>query len=773
MKNVYPPIHTILSTRYPAALFGFGRSYVLKPLFFLFLATFFCKPATAAGTASFETCPPGLQHHFGFDEQQDGGYVDGVSGNKAICPSCPSTAASLFGGAQRFENGNKINFTNVDNFNWGLEGSFTIEFWIQTTAKPSQNMVVIGRNATESSMMWWAGVDTEGYAVFELWDKERNGFSMRHEGKKVNDGNWHHIAVVRDNNMKFNKLYVDGFAVEGFEYFYKTGFESAAPVNIGYLNLDKGYHYNGLLDELMVYNRALEYTELNEQYNSGAGSYCGPKEITPQIISDPKAFGVEGQSYTYTIKATGNPAPAFRLVSGPAGMAVNASTGAVDWVPATAGKYSVVVKAENSVGQDEQQYEITVKKGMDEQNGILHHWMLNESSGLIYKDFYTPYNAHSEQATKPIPVFGVIGGGQGFDGVDDEVDVRQSMNFDWDTNDNFTIELWVRSATGNTPDNKVFIGRDAKDSYAHWWLGADENGHAGFQLRNSDFDGGYIGSSGPKLNDGAWHQVVAVRNSNSSLNSLYVDGKKVAEKSFTFRNGFATLAPVNIGYLNRSHGYYYKGDLDEVKLFGRALSASEIQERYTKVFDSITELISFEGRFAVNVVNLDWETAGEFNNDYFIVERGTGDDDFIEIGRVTATGTTNQQSAYRFVDKFPMDGLNYYRLKIMKKGGLFTYSPTVLVEKAGLNASSFFVYPNPLSGGEVNIKVTNMPKGENVMFMISDFSGKKLLQQDIAADDVGLVQMVLPMPDNIRSGIYQLSVITKNKTISRKLVVVR
>ncbi|PRY11231.1 putative secreted protein (Por secretion system target) [Pontibacter ummariensis] len=768
MRKEYPPCFGAPFTQNLISLFGLLQFYKLQVLAFLFVGLLFMKPAVAFGVSE---CPPGLQHYFGFDEPQDGGYVDLVSGNKATCTSCPSTAASLFAGGQQFKE-NKVNFHDISNFNWGVNGSFTISFWMKTTAKPSQNMVIVGRSAEESQMMWWAGVDTEGYAVFELYDKERNGFLMRHEGKKLNDGKWHHIAVARDDNMKFNKLYVDGYEVEGFEYFYKTGFESNALLNIGYLSRDKGYYYTGLLDELMVHSRALEYTEVLEQYNNGAGNYCGPKQIAPRIVSEAKTFGVQGQGYTYAIKATGNPAPGFKLVSGPAGMSVSATDGTVEWVPASAGKYKVVLSAENSIGKDEQQFEVEVKKGLDEPNGIQHHWMLNETSGVKYKDFYTPYEALSAENTKPAPVFGVVGTGQYFDGKDDAVEVSKSVNFDWEANANFSIELWVKT-TASTAGNRVFIGRDAEDSYMHWWVGADEKGQAGFQLLNTDFDGTYVGNSGPKLNDGKWHQVVAVRNSKQQLNSLYVDGALVAEKSHVYRKGFSTLAAVTFGYMKITDGYHYEGTLDEVKLFGRALSASEIQERYSKVYGAITELIKFEGHYAINTVNLDWETAAEYNNDYFTVERGANGKDYTEIGNVKAAGTTSFKTDYKFVDEQPLNGLNYYRLKIVKKDGLFTYSPTVVIEKTGPTASAFYVYPNPTSGGEVNIKVTNLTKDGSVQFILTDLSGRKLLQNIVVADAVGAIQLVLPVPEKLKSGLYLLSVVTNTKTLSRKLVVVR
>ena len=755
-----------------ALLYGNARPATCKTLWLLFLLFSLCATGASAQEMSISGCLPGMQHYLGLDEEAGGSYTDFVTGSTATCTTCPSVSESLFGASQRFNGKNQVDFNEVQNFNWGVYDSFTIEFWMQTSTKPSENMVIIGRSPKDSDFLWWIGVDKNGYMAFELWDKNRKGFNAKYEVKKINDGQWHHIAFVRDDKIKYNKLYVDGFAVVGFEYVYETGFESESPVNIGYLDLSNGHHYNGLLDELKVYNRALQENELREEYNYGAGNYCGPEQIVPDIISEPITFGVTGQTYSYNLKATGNPKPAYKIVSGPDGLTVNATTGALKWVPGIAGKFSVTVEASNSVGQDQQTFEVDVKQGLEEILGTVHHWMLNETAGQQYNDYYTPYHATAAAETRPMPVFGIVGGAQRFDGKDDAVNVEESMNFDWEAGDNFSIELWMKT-TANSSDNRVIIGRDSKNSFVHWWIGLDKQGQAGFQLIDAVFEERYTGNSGPKLNDGKWHQVVAVRYSATNLNSLYVDGERVAEKTYLYTGGFESLAPVNMGYLNREEGYRFEGDLDEVKLFGRALSAEEIKERYAAIFDAYTELISFEGEYVINAVDLTWATAAEYNNSFFAIERALTDEVFTEIGKVNASGTTNVKSSYSFKDIQPLDGVNLYRLRIVKGDGLYTYSSIVRVEKFGPSGSMFLVYPNPVSAGEVNVDITNLTEGETVVFHLSDMAGRKLLEQNLEVGLYGNLQFRLPVPEKLRAGIYNLTIISSKKSLSRKLMVVK
>ncbi|MDX5421019.1 MAG: putative Ig domain-containing protein [Hymenobacteraceae bacterium] len=732
------------------------------------LLAIFCRPTFSQSSGQ---CPSGMVHHFGLDETAAGTYKDYVSPVAAACTDCPAPTNSLFAGGQKFDGANDgLTISDVENFEWGHYDSFTIELWVQVSGSSSNNRVIMGRNAKESGMSWWIGVDPEGYAVFELYDMKRTGFRIEKMGRKLNDGKWHHLVVMRHGTHLRNRLYIDGYKAAEFRYEYQDNFFSAAPVTIGYHQLDNGYHFSGSLDEVIVYNRALEENEVRARYGEGASVYCGPENIPPVITSAPITFGVAGQPYLYDVQAIGAPAPVYSLVNSPPGMQINASTGEITWTPAGAGTYSVTVKAANSQGQVQQSFEITVKKGIGESAGMVHHWMLHEITGTRYRDYYTPYDAVCEPAAKPTPVAGVVSGGQRFDGKSTGLDVSNSSNFNWRPDESFSIELWTRTEA-STAGNRVMIGRDGADSDMHWWIGADDSGRAGFMLLDILWQGIYVGESGPRITDGKWHQVVAVRDAGTGVNRLYVDGEKVAEGRHIYENSFASQSPVNIGYLNRAGGYRFEGDLDEVKLFGRALSDAEIRQRYRTTFDAIVELVRFEGRYMNNVVLLEWETQTELELAEFVVERSEDGLEFSEIGAVPASGTSSTALTYNFTDQEPLEGVGFYRLRIVKESGATNYSNIIQVAYGGLSSSSFFVYPNPIQHGEVKVEVTNLKPDERVNFMLSSLNGRKLMAEEVQVGADGRLLFSVNVPDNMSAGIYVLTVIASTKTLSRKLVV--
>ncbi|MBX0332456.1 putative Ig domain-containing protein [Pontibacter sp. HSC-14F20] len=737
------------------------------------------------------TCPPGLVHHFGFDEKIASNYTDYVTNASATCTACPEPVVGRFAGGQRFNgSGSGLQFSEIQNFQWGPNTNFSMEVWVQVNRK-SSNQVIIGRKSSDGLSAWWLGVNPEGYAVFDMQDNYGEPHTLTDYLKAVNlfDGKWHHIAVVREGGPQITKLYVDGFRVDDRRTEikeYRGSMESSSPVTIGYIDIDSKYYFDGTIDELLVYNNNLSEQQARDRYNLGAGNYCGPEDTKPEIVSQPITFGTVKQQYSYDVNAAGKPAPRYILISGPSGMTIDAGTGLISWVPQSAGSFAVEVKANNSQGESTpQRFQIEVRAATEEGIGMLHHWMLNESSGSNYRDVYTPIDAVAKERSRPASVKGVVEGGQRFNGRDTGLDVIGSPNFDWKANQTFTIELWLRTETkdgASEAQNQVLIGRHATDSPSQWWLGLDKDRKAGFYLPDIEFKGDYVGSSGPKLNDGAWHQLVAVRDGGSGAIRLYVDGEQVAAGTFNHNFGFTSRSPVTIGYFNASllNSYHYEGDLDEVKLFGRALSSEEIRERFVEVYNSLTEILNFKGRYVdgagfnqKNVV-LDWRTLYELDMDFFEVERSVDGENFTTIGQVKASGTTTAAIDYTFTDETPLKDQGYYRLRLVRLDGSATYSNIILVEDRSLAASSFRVYPNPAAtGDEVTIEVANLKENEDVTFMITDASGRQMLSRQVRTTELGELYLTLPVGSPLKPGIYNLTVAGSNKTLNRKLVVAR
>lgn len=143
-------------------------------------------------------------------------------------------------------------------------------------------------------------------------------------------------------------------------------------------------------------------------------------------------------------------------------------------------------------------------------------------------------------------------------------------------------------------------------------------------------------------------------------------------------------------------------------------------------------LLYFTGSMVEDKVYLDWETASELNNDYFIVEKSADAVNWSSIGSVDGNGTTNIPHQYQLIDGQPFIGKNYYRLKQVDFDGTISYSRVIVIEvnNSKTSENSFTVLPNPTAGPIVATIVSSID--QNVNMRILDISGRLMGNKDIS-----------------------------------------
>lgn len=141
------------------------------------------------------------------------------------------------------------------------------------------------------------------------------------------------------------------------------------------------------------------------------------------------------------------------------------------------------------------------------------------------------------------------------------------------------------------------------------------------------------------------------------------------------------------------------------------------------------ELISFEANCSNTFVNLDWITASETNNDYFIIEKSNDGINFETIGYEEGMGTINTNSNYHFIDYKPFVGINYYRLKQVDFNGDFAYSDVVVVNYCTTTAITHLSVSQTSS--EVVVNACATVTNGTALLRIFDLSGKLILENDI------------------------------------------
>ena len=133
------------------------------------------------------------------------------------------------------------------------------------------------------------------------------------------------------------------------------------------------------------------------------------------------------------------------------------------------------------------------------------------------------------------------------------------------------------------------------------------------------------------------------------------------------------------------------------EITGNALGCATRAEVETACLIGLpVDLIFFEGTTFQNKIQLDWITAGEWNNAGFYIERSGDGITWHDIGFVRGAGETKDAYVYSFVDDSNLRTFKhiYYRLKQVDVSGEYSYSNiiSVLIERE----NDVHIYPNPV-----------------------------------------------------------------------------
>gem|GEM_PF-5247808 len=174
-------------------------------------------------------------------------------------------------------------------------------------------------------------------------------------------------------------------------------------------------------------------------------------------------------------------------------------------------------------------------------------------------------------ATNISYVTGYVGDAASFDGNSSYVWLGTDTNFN---PEKFTLAMWVKTSSNQT-DMELYRWRLHGMALSMSW---DANNIG--KIKAKIFDNNtvtYSVNSSAAFDDGSWHFIASTYN--QSLLGLYIDGQFVNFNSTSidiyYNTGVAAL-----GRDGDYSGSFFNGTLDEVRLYSRALSKSELNLLY-------------------------------------------------------------------------------------------------------------------------------------------------------------------------------------------------
>ena len=143
------------------------------------------------------------------------------------------------------------------------------------------------------------------------------------------------------------------------------------------------------------------------------------------------------------------------------------------------------------------------------------------------------------------------------------------------------------------------------------------------------------------------------------------------------------------------------------------------------------EMLEFTGYNTENGNILQWTTASERNNDYFVLERSQNTIDFSQIAVLQGNGNSNTTKIYSAIDRNPYTAINYYRLKQVDFDGSFEYSQVITINSHPAGAA-IRTYPNP-AGDYLDLEI-NSNTYQTLHYVLIDASGSIVLTGNAEAE---------------------------------------
>lgn len=205
----------------------------------------------------------GLVAYYGFN----GNANDMVGGNNG-------SVYNAFLTTDRFGNANSaysfngsssyIDLGNSPSFNFG-SNNFTLSCWVNVN--PSDNYgYIISKYKNPDPLSY--GIGTTGSSVYAFFSGDTAGNSINGT-QSLKDSNWHFLSVTFTRGDAI-RAYIDGTLNQTASISSAVGYQTnSQSLLFGKLSDGSGLgpqYYNGLLDEVSIYNRALSASEVSQLY---------------------------------------------------------------------------------------------------------------------------------------------------------------------------------------------------------------------------------------------------------------------------------------------------------------------------------------------------------------------------------------------------------------------------------------------------------------------------------------------------------------------------
>jgi YD repeat-containing protein len=662
---------------------------------------------------------PGLAHYWRLDETSGTTFKDLVGTSNATTSGEPTLGVP--GGvphdsdkSARFDGVNDAATAPVD-----LSGksAITVEFWLKWNSYANDDRLAMELTKNFNEEAGGFLVDPNAPQLGGTFGVGIGSGASRNSVffTRPSAGVWHHYAFAIDTAAPAAEEitpYVDGLPVTYQKADTGTG-GTFAKSNLYFMSrAATGLFGPGDLDEVAVYERALSAATVAEHFNSESAnkrptaSFQAPAsaKVGEAVTFDASASkDPDGTIAKYEWDLDGNGSYETDTGTTPSASHTYASAAAVNvHLRVTDDKGGTgtavrVLTVEGEAGPEEEGgKQPTYSEAVLATSGILDYWRLGDAVGPALLDGV----GHNNATASGEPTLGVAGALQGdadtavrFDGVNDAASAPVQL----EGKTAITVGFWLKWNEYANDDRLAMELTNNFNEEAGGFLVDPNSSYGSFAV------GIGIGSSRnvsifARPSAGQWHHYTFVLDTQAPAAEQivpYVDGEPVSYTKVESGTGAGSFASSNLYFMSRAaSGLFGGGDLDEVALYGRALSATEIAKQFALSIPNTPPEASFTAtpNPAPTGATVTFNAGASKDPDGSIAKyvwdldgNGTYETDTGTAASVTRTYSSagNRQIGLRVIDN---------------KGATATTTRTVTIQNSP-PAASFTATPNPASVG--------------------------------------------------------------------------
>jgi hypothetical protein len=295
--------------------------------------------------------------------------------------------------------------------------------------------------------------------------------------------------------------------------------------------------------------------------------------------------------------------------------------------------------------------------------------------------------------------------------------------------------------------------------------------------------GKLVGSGGSGSQQGK--SVALSADGNTAIVGGYRDGNVIGGGFWVFKREGGSWAQVgsrlngtgNVGYNEQGYSIALSAD-GATLIMGGEWDNNQVGAAWVFHTDPVALplfWLSIDAKaISTNEIKVSWSTSAEINTSYFEVQRSTGNEPYVVVGTVAASGNSNIVNSYTLADKNSfINGVSYhYRIKQIDEDGRYTYSAVTSVRfNSGQQAATWLVYPNPVRRNTpVNLTAVGggIQPNDIIQVELTNVTGRILYQVKDAVANAG--KRLNERLTSLTGGVYTIVIRRKGEQQALQLI---